>query len=198
MAERGQAGDGQGEAAESGQRVEPDEDEGSDAGGQEAGHQHQAQHRAAEAGRLHQEERPDDGGAEQGADGGEAPGRGDHCRRHGRGVLLGQVHGQCAQPAADGDQRSLGTEDHTKAEGGQRGQDDAGKLGGGGCATGLEPLGRLVAGGTRKVLDGGPDQDAGDGQQRQRPPRRGPAKPSSLGRELKNQFWRTATSFKKK
>ena len=40
---------------------EADEDEGPDAGGKEAGHQHQAQDGPTEAGRFHQEERAGDG-----------------------------------------------------------------------------------------------------------------------------------------
>ena len=44
------------------------------------------------------------------------------------GASLGQVHGQHAQSAADGDQRRLGSEDHAEAQGGERGQDHPGEL----------------------------------------------------------------------
>ena len=72
------AGNGQRERAEPGPGVEADEHQGADAGGQQAGHQHELEHRAAQPRGLHQQERPDQRRAEQRADGGEATGRAHH------------------------------------------------------------------------------------------------------------------------
>ncbi len=66
-------GDGERERAETGPVVEPDEDERADAGGEQTRDEHDSEHRAAESGHFHHEERSDDGRPEQRADGREAP-----------------------------------------------------------------------------------------------------------------------------
>ncbi len=81
-----------------------------------------AQHRAAESGGLHQEERPDQRRTEERTDRREASCRPDHgnrLRRH--RVLLEQVNGEDAEPAADRDQRRLQARarPHAEAEGRQ-------------------------------------------------------------------------------
>ena len=56
------------------------------------------------------------------------PADGDDDGRGGRCVRLGQLHGEDAEPAPDGDQRRLGTEDDAEGQGGEGGQDDPGQL----------------------------------------------------------------------
>ena len=98
--------------------------------------------RAAEAGRLHQQERTDDRRAEQRRDRGEAAGDADDHRRHRRRVLLEQVDREDAEAAADRDERSLGTEDDAEAQRGERGEDDAGQLDRRDRTGGVEAVGR--------------------------------------------------------
>ena len=88
----GQSGDGQGEGPESGQRVQPDEDEGADAGGQQPRDQDQLEERSTDTRGFHQQEGAEDRGAEEGADGGEASGRGHDDGGSRRRVALGQLH----------------------------------------------------------------------------------------------------------
>ncbi len=68
-----------------------------------------------------------------------------------------------------------------EAQGGERGDDHAGQVDGlGAGAAGLETVGRRVAGGAGQVLDGGGDQQAGTGEQRQRPPDRRPVEAEAV------------------
>ena len=92
------------------------------------GQRDEAEGRPGDAGRLHDEERAEQGRAEQGADRGEAAGRRHDRQRHRRGVLLDQAHGERREAAADGDERRLGAEHRTQAQGRERGQDDAGQV----------------------------------------------------------------------
>jgi hypothetical protein len=121
---------------------------------QQAGQQDEAQHRSAQPGRLHQQERADDRRTEQRADGGEAPRRGED----GRG-LVGHVtasgpQGHHDQAAADGDQGCLGSEHGAEDQGGQGGQYHAGHFGRRRGAVRLEALRRVRATGARQVPDG--------------------------------------------
>ena len=137
------------------------------------GHEHQFQRRPAQPGRLHQQERAEQRRAEQRADGREAARGGQHGRDPGRRVLLGQPHRDHAQAAAQRDQRGLRAEHHAQAQRGQGGQHHAGKLRGPGRPLPrLEAVGRRVAAPAGQVADGQPDQDPGDRQRQQRPPRR--------------------------
>ena len=98
---------------------------------------------------------PVSGRAEQGADGGEAAGRGHHRLGSGRSVPLGEPDREDAKAAAEGDQRRLGAEHHAQAQGGEGGEHDAGKLDRGWRALArLEPVGRRVAAGAGQVPDG--------------------------------------------
>ena len=102
-----------------------------DAGRQQAGDQHELHRRPAQPGGLHQQEGPGQGGAEQGGDGGEAarppPMTALAVRRR---VPLGQPDGEDPEPAAEGDQRGLGAEDHAQAQGREGGEQDAGSVDG--------------------------------------------------------------------
>ena len=111
--------DRQSERPEAGPGVQADEDERPHPGAQETWDENDAQHRAAEPGGLHQEERSDEGRAEERADRREASCRPDHGNRLRRRVLLEQVNGEDAEPAADRDQRRLGPEHDPEAEGRQ-------------------------------------------------------------------------------
>src|SRR5438477_375001 len=64
----GQIRDGQGEGAESGQRVQAGEDERPDAGRQQPGEEHRGSEQAADRGRLEQQEGTRERGPEQRAD----------------------------------------------------------------------------------------------------------------------------------
>ena len=105
-----QPGDREAERAQAGERVQPEEDQRAEPGGQQARHEHEAEHGAAEAGRLEQQERAEQRRAEQRADRREAAGRRHHRGARGRRVARGQLHGQHSEPAADRDQRRLGAE----------------------------------------------------------------------------------------
>ena len=93
---------------EPGPAVEADEDRAQPTpAASRPGTQHDAEHRAAEAGRLHQQERADERRAEQRADRGEAAGGADHGTRLRGCVPLDQLHREHAEAAADRDQRRL-------------------------------------------------------------------------------------------
>ena len=171
--EMGQVRHRKGKSAESGQRVKADEDEGTDAGGEQAGQQDDPQHGTAQARGLHQQEGTRDGRAEESADSGEAPRRGYHSGCLGRHVAPGQPYGEHSEPAAESDQRGLRPQHDTEAQGGQGREQHAGKLRGRGCAAAwLEPVGRRMAALPRKVPDDRCDQQAGHRQDGKRPPRR--------------------------
>jgi hypothetical protein len=97
-------------------------------GCQQAGYQHKLQHRPAQPGRLHQQERSGQRRAEERADGREAARRGHHSLGSGRGVPLDQPDGDDAKAGPERDQRRFGPEHHTQAQGGECGQHDTGKL----------------------------------------------------------------------
>ena len=160
--------------------VQPDEDEGAHAGREESRDEHDAEHRAGEPGRLHEQERPDERGAEQRADRREAACGADHGDRLGRRVLLDQVHREDADAAADRDQRRLGPEHDAEAQGRERREHDPGKLDRHHGAAGLEALGRLVAGGARQVADRQRDEKPGERRPRKRPPHRLGVEPELL------------------
>jgi len=150
-------------------------------GREQAGHQDDPQHCPAQARGFHQQERAQDRGAEQRADGGEAAGRG-----HDRGglrwhVAPGEPHGEDGKPAADSDQGRLGSQHDPEAQRGQGRENDAGKLGRRGGAAGLERVGGGVAARARQVPDGRRDQQAGDRERQQRPPRRCTVKAEPVG-----------------
>ena len=67
-----QVRDGQREVPTPGRRADADEDQGADAGGQQPGEQHQRGRGTAEPDRLHQQERSEQRGAQEGGDGREA------------------------------------------------------------------------------------------------------------------------------
>ena len=110
------------------QESRPRKTSGADAGREKSGKGDQAQRHAADAGGLHDQERAEDRGAEQGADRREAAGRGHDGQRHRRRVLLEQAHGQRGEAAADRDQRRLRPEHRAQAQGREGGEDDAGEL----------------------------------------------------------------------
>ncbi len=167
----GQARDRQGKGAEPGQRVKADEDEGTHAGGEQAGQQDDPRHRTQARG-LHQQERPRDGRAEQRADGGEAARRGHHGGGLGGQVALGQPDREDGQAAAERDQRCLRTQHDAEAQGGQGRQHYPGKLGRRGrAAAGLEPVSGRVAALPRQEPDDRCDQQAGHREDGKRPPR---------------------------
>jgi len=151
--------------AEAGQRVQADEDEHADAGGQEPRQQHQREHRSAEAGGLEQQEGAEQRGAEQRADCGEAAGGRDHGRGGRRGIARGQAYGQHAQPAAYQDQRGLGAEHDAEAKRCEGGEQDAGELDRWRCACRLEPVGGRVPARAREVANRGRHQQAGEREQ---------------------------------
>ena len=169
-AEMRQARDGQGEGAQPGPGVQPEEDERADARGQQAGHQDEAQHRSAQPGRLHQQERADDRRTKQRADGGEASRRGEDGRGLVGYVTSGGPQGQHDQAAADGDQGRLGSEHGAEDQGGQGGEYDAGQFGWRRGAVRLEALRREGATGAWQVPDGQAGQHAAHRQHGQRPP----------------------------
>src|SRR6266487_1912019 len=171
-AEMGQARDGQGEGAQPGPGVQPEEDERADARGQQAGHQDEAQHRSAQPGRLHQQERADDRRTEQRADGGEASRRGEDGRGLVGHVTAGGPQGQHDQAAADGDKGRLGSEHGAENQGGQSGQYHAGQFGRRRGTVRLEALRRVRATGARQVPDGQARQHATHRKHGQRPPHR--------------------------
>ena len=92
------------------------------------GDEHDAEHRACEPGRLHEQECPDERRAEQRADRSEAACGADHGDRLGGSVLLDQMHREYADAAADRDQRSLRPEHDAEAQGRERREHDPGKL----------------------------------------------------------------------
>ena len=171
-AEMRQAGDGQGKRAQPGPGVQADEDQGPDARGQQAGHQDHAQHRAAQAGRLHEQERAENGRSQQGADGGEASRGRQHQPALLRHIAPGQPQEHQDQAAAEHDERHLRPEDGTEDQRGQGGQDDSGELGGRGCPVHLEAAGRRGTAITGQVPDRRRRDQATHRQHRQRPPHR--------------------------
>ena len=117
-------GDRERERPETGPGVEPDKDERTHAGRDQARDQDHAQQGTAQAGHFHQEEGADDRRAEQGRDRGEAPGHPEDHDRHRRRVALEEVDGQDTETAADRDQGRLRTEDDPEAQGREGGQHD--------------------------------------------------------------------------
>ncbi len=170
LSEGGDIRDCQGERPEAGPGVEADEDERSHPGGEQAGDEHDAQHRPAEPGGLHQQERPDERRAEQRADRGEASRRPDHGHRLRRRVLLDEMHGEHAEAAADRDQRRLRPEHDAEAQGRQRRDHDAGQVDREHRAARLESFGRLVTGGAGEVANRQRDEQACERRPGKRPP----------------------------
>ena len=168
--------------------VQPDEDEGADAGGEKPGDEDNAHERAGKARCLHQEKGADDRRPEQGGDRGKAAGGPNDERGHRRRILLHQMHRQHAEPAADRDQRGLGPEHRTQAEGGQGGQDDPGEVERVGRPAGLEAFGRLVATGSMEILQREADQQAAQHQGHNRPPGRRRVEPEILGKGDEDEF----------
>ena len=126
-------------------RADADEDQGADAGGQQPGEQHQRGRGPAEPDRLHEQERSEQRGAQQGGDGREAARAADDRQRLGGGVALDEPDDQRRDPAAQGDERRLRADDGAEAERRQRGEEDAGQLDGRRRRPGLEPVGRASA-----------------------------------------------------
>ncbi len=91
---------------------------------------------------------------------------------HGRRIALQQVYRQYSEPAADGDQRSFGSEHDSKAERGKCGSDDAEEVDRIDRPTGLEALGGLMAGRAREVVDRQGHQEAAQCNPGERPPQR--------------------------
>ena len=151
---------------------ETEEDQRSDAGGQQARHQHHAHHGPGQAGDLHEQEGTEDGRAQKGADGGEAARGPDHEHGLRGGVLLHEPHDQHGEAAADGDERGLGADHGAEGQRGEGGEDDAGEERGLRGAVVLEPVGRGVATGAGQLLDGEGHEQAADHQERDRPPGR--------------------------
>ena len=168
--ERWQTRDRQGERAETGQRVQAEEDERADAGGQQAGQQDQADQRAAQARGLQQQEGAEQRRAQQRADRGEAAGRRDHGRRHRRSVARSETHGQDTETASDHDQRSLGAENDSEAQRAERGEQNARQLDRRDRAGCLEAVSRRVTTGARQPADHRCDQQPRQHEQRNRPP----------------------------
>ena len=92
----------------------------------------------------------------------------------------GQVHGQHAEPAPDQDQRRLRPEHDAEAQRREGGEQHARKLRGRERPRHLEPVRRRVSSGPRQVADRQRDQQAGQREQRQRPPGRRRVEPESL------------------
>ena len=154
---------------------------------------------AAEAGRLHEQERPEYRRPEQRADRGEAAGRPDDQSGLGGGVLLAdEMKDEDAEPSAQGDQGCFGAEHGAEGQGGEGGEDDAGELDRLNPAGRLEPLGRLVAARTREVHDAQGDEQTTQREREDRPPRGSPAEPTCSGSVVKTHCWASAMSFKKK
>ena len=150
----GQVGQREGEGAEPGPALQADEDERADPRGQQTRQQHHAEHRPGHRGRLHQQERAQQRIAEQRGDRREASRRRDHRGGLGRGVPPGEAHRQSGQPRPERDQRRLRSQHRAEAEGGQRGQRDAGYLDRRRCGRpGMEPIGRRVPAPPGQVLD---------------------------------------------
>ena len=165
------AGDRQRKRAEPRPGVEAGEDERADAGGQQARHQHHLHHRPAEAGGLHQEERPGQGGPEQRADGGETAGRRDRRLGPGRSVPLDELDRQDTEAAAEGDQGPLGAEHHAQAQRRERRQHDARKIPGRRRSRAhLESVGGRVTALAGQVPDGQAHQHPGQQQRQNGPP----------------------------
>ena len=82
------------------------------------------------------------------------------------------TYGQDPEPAADGDQRRLGSEHDPEAERGERHEDDAWQLHRLDRTGRREPLCWLVAAGPGQVTDDQAHEQSTDGQERDRPPRR--------------------------
>ena len=108
--ELGDVRHGEPEGTEPRPAVETDEDERTDSGGDQAGREDDTEHGSGQAGDLHQQERPGDRRAEEGADGGEAAGRADDHARHGRRVPLHQMQDEHTETASERDQRRLRAE----------------------------------------------------------------------------------------
>ena len=104
-----------------------------------------------------------------GGDRGERRARGEHGHDLVGDVFPGQPDGQDRQAAAEGDERGLGSQHETQAQGGQRGEQDAGQLGWLG-GPGLDPLVGDVAAATGQPHDRDGRQHPGDGEYGQRPP----------------------------
>ncbi len=124
----GKIGDRERGRHQSGQRVQPDEDQRPDAGRQQAGHQDDRDRRSAEPRHLHEQEGAEQGRAEQRADGGEAAGRADQGDALRRSIVLDQVHPPGRDAAAEGDQRRLRAQDRSERQGHQRSGRDAGQV----------------------------------------------------------------------
>jgi hypothetical protein len=128
------------------------EDDGQAADGQ-ADHRRQHHGAALDDGLEHQGQPPDEGA--------------DHRRR---------------QTDPDGDQRCFRPEHHPETQGGQRGDDDAGDFDRRNGSTRLEALGRLVAAGSREVVDGESHQEPRHRQREERPPHRLAVEPQVVGK----------------
>jgi hypothetical protein len=116
------------EGAEAGPVVEADEDQRADTGSEQPGREHHTEHRTADPGHLHHQERGRKRRAEERADRGETPCRGDHDTGHLRRVALDQVDDEDSEAAADRDQRRLRAKDDPEAERDERCNDDPGEL----------------------------------------------------------------------
>ena len=138
-----QIGHREGESAEPGPGVKPDEDQGADAGREQAGKQGDIKHRPAHADDLHQQEGRGQRRAEQGGDGGETSRRPDHRERLGRHVPPGEMHGQDSQAGPQCDERRFWSEHRAQRQSRQRREEHAGDLGrGNDSSSGVESVGR--------------------------------------------------------
>ena len=95
----------------------------------------------------------------------------------------GQPDSQDRQAAAEGDERSLGSQHETQAQGGQRGEQDAGQFGWLGGA-GLDPLVGDVTAVTRQPHDRDGGQHPGDSEYGKRPPPRDGMQAQPAGQAL--------------
>ena len=152
--------------------VEPDEDERTHAGRDQARDQDHAQQGTAQAGHFHQEEGADDRRTEQGRDRGEAPGHPEDHDRHRRRVPLEKMDRQDTETAADRDQGRLRAEHDPEAQGHEGGQHDPGKLDRRDRPAGLETVGRRVAASSGEVLDRERNEEPAECEERSGPPGR--------------------------
>ena len=167
-----QRGDCVGTGAETGHAAHADEDQRADTRGQQAREQDDGKGCPTQAGRLDDDHRTDDGGAEERGDRREARG----CRHEPedliRGVLPGESHGQNSEAPAERDEWCLGAKNHSQANSRERREENPGQLDGLGGGPGLQTFGGLVSPSPGQPGDGEGDRDRGDGQYGQRPPGR--------------------------
>ena len=183
-----QVRDGQAELSEARYRTEADEDESTDAGGEQPGSEYQRGRRPAEPDGLHHQERSEQRGSQQGRNGGEAARAAHHRQGLRGGVVLDEPHDERGDPAAQGDEGRLRADDGPQAERRQGGDEDAPQLDGCGRPSGLEPVGGRVTARARQVANGRPDEKAGHHQRQNRPPGRRAVETQPVGQVAEHPF----------